>query len=57
MDIIQARKHLKEHEAELKKYQSLSREGILVEELMFIDRRIRDLKRRIANIRKNLDAK
>lgn len=57
MDIIQARKHLEKYQAEINKYQSLSREGILVEELMFIDRRIRDLKRRIANIRQNLDAK
>ncbi|GAB3044820.1 hypothetical protein GCM10027155_07390 [Acinetobacter apis] len=31
MDIIQARKHLKEYEAELKKYQSLSRVGLLME--------------------------
>ena len=57
MDIIQARKHLEEYQAEINKYQSLSREGILVEELMFIDRRIRDLKQRIANIRQNLNAK
>ena len=57
MDIIQARKHLKEHEAELKKYQSLNRSLMGYEDMIHADKKIAYYKRCIANIKDQINAK
>lgn len=55
MDIIQARKHLKEHEAELKKYQSLNRSLMGYEDIIHVDKKITYFKNCIKNIRRNFN--
>lgn len=57
MDIVQARKHLQEYQAELNKYQSLNRSLMSYPDMIHTDKKITYFKRCIANIRKNLDAK
>ena len=57
MNITEARKHLKEHEAELKKYQSLNRSLMGYEDMIHADKKIAYYKRCIANIKDQINAK
>ncbi|MBF7694040.1 hypothetical protein [Acinetobacter pollinis] len=57
MNIIEVRKHLKKYQAELNKYQSLSRELMSYDDLIHTDKKITYFKKCIANIREQLDAK
>lgn len=52
----ESRKYLKEYEAELRKYQSLSRKFMGEDELKMVDGQIRVFKRYIANIKVMLNA-
>ncbi|MEB5475965.1 hypothetical protein [Acinetobacter pollinis] len=53
----ESRKYLKEYEAELRKYQSLSRKFMGEDELKMVDGQIRIFKRYISNIKVMLSAK
>lgn len=57
MNITEARKHLKEYQAELNKYQSLNRSLMDYPDMMHADKKIMYFKRCIANIREHLNAK
>lgn len=57
MNITEARKHLKEYQAELNKYQSLNRSLMDYPDMMHVDKKIMYFKRCIANIREHLNAK
>ncbi|ESK41064.1 hypothetical protein [Acinetobacter nectaris] len=56
MNIIEARKHLKKYQAELNKYQSLSRELMGYDDLIHTDKKITYFKKCIANIREQINA-
>lgn len=54
MNTTEARKHLEAYQAELNKYQSLSRELMSYEDMIHTDKKITYFKRCIANIRDQL---
>lgn len=55
MDIIEARKHLEEYQAELNKYQSLNRSLMSYPDMIHTDKKITYFKNCIANIKSNFN--
>jgi len=56
MDTIEAKKNLKRYEAEIDKYQNLSRGLMSREEMLVIDKKIAQLKLWAKNLRNELNA-
>ncbi|WP_332605466.1 hypothetical protein [Acinetobacter sp. ESBL14] len=56
MNTIEAKKNLKRYEAEIDKYQNLSRGLMSRDEMLVIDKKISQLKEWIKNLRLNLNA-